>query len=502
MLSEDSIKGISLIFCGDTPGCFEYKTGGKLVRFFNQFYRCNDVYQAGFPSRWSYVYDKIIEFIRTDKFDNFINLILSKEYIMSESRCGEIEALKKSQKALIEFNTLLKPDLFFIAFRDNKYHLTKLDEDLVYIGGGGFANVYKQKSTGLIMKKLKDDYCMDSGIRSRFKREFEITKSLSDLERIIKVYALDEDNYSYTMEEAETTLKDYILGSSITEEMKITCIRQILLIMTEVHKRDIIHRDISPSNIFIIHGVIKIADFGLGKDLKVFTYHQTVHTNSFGQYLYCAPEQFMLLKDGDKQSDVYSLGRLINFIMTNDPSDSHHFLRSISEKATNQNSAFRYADAGQLLSYVEKGIKLHTSEINTNIVLDKISRDICDEEVENYIYEMSGSDICKLLLAELQGFSSVLIKFMALDSNHASYIIQSIESNYKEVCGKTFKAYDPFAHFAYVVLNSNFPFVINELAAYILRFVAVDVNRFSAQGLVDNLKSKGLEPLIEDILNT
>lgn len=34
----------------------------------------------------------------------------------------------------------------------------KENDDLELIGSGGFANVYKQKSTGLIIKKLKDDY--------------------------------------------------------------------------------------------------------------------------------------------------------------------------------------------------------------------------------------------------------------------------------------------------------------------------------------------------------
>ena len=85
--------------------------------------------------------------------------------------------------------------------------------------------------------------------------------------------------------------------------------------------------------------MIKIADFGLGKDLNVFTSHQTMHTNAVGQFYYCAPEQFMMLKDGDKRSDVYSLGRVINFIMTGDPRNSHHIYRNIAEKATNSNTA-------------------------------------------------------------------------------------------------------------------------------------------------------------------
>lgn len=78
--------------------------------------------------------------------------------------------------------------------------------------------------------------------------------------------------------------------------------------------------------------MLKVADFGLGKDLQVFTSHQTLHTNAMGQYYYCAPEQFMMLKDADKRSDVYSLGRVINFIMTGDARNSHHIYRSVAEK--------------------------------------------------------------------------------------------------------------------------------------------------------------------------
>jgi len=72
--------------------------------------------------------------------------------------------------------------------------------------------------------------------------------------------------------------------------------------------------------------------------------------------------------------------------------------------------------------------------------------------------------------------------------------------SYQEVCGRSFEAYDPFATFAYRVLKDSFPFVVKETAANILRFVATDVNRFSAQRLVEELKEDGLEPMIEDIL--
>ncbi|WP_268753039.1 protein kinase domain-containing protein [Bacillus alveayuensis] len=47
------------------------------------------------------------------------------------------------------------------------------------------------------------------------------------------------------------------------------------------------HRDISPNNILIVNGMLKISDFGLGKDLDMFHSHKTNFTNSYGQLAYC-----------------------------------------------------------------------------------------------------------------------------------------------------------------------------------------------------------------------
>lgn len=502
MISENSIQSISKIFCGDIDGYYSYKSGPKLVSFFNNHFGFNDVYRQGFPSRWAYTYDKLVSLINSNRFDNFLNVILSKEYIMQDRGLSQVEAAEHSYNTFEEFNKIVQKDTYLITQTDGKYHLCAENQDLVLIGNGGFANVYLQKSSGIVLKKLKDDFLTDRSIRSRFKREYQITKSLQDTHGIIKVYTFDESSCSYTMELAEQTLERYVLNNTLTEDISINCIRQILYIMTVVHERDIIHRDLSPNNIFIIMGMLKIADFGLGKDLNVFTSHQTLHTKAVGQYSYCAPEQFMLLRDGDKRSDVYSLGRIINFIMTGNPMDSHHIFRSVAEKATNSDAAYRYADASQLSSYFEKSIKSHQDARNEENVFDKIQKGIFDDSVESFIYELSGEKLSELLMEGKKGFFDSLLSFMKCDDLHAQYIIQSIDSNYRVVCGRSFAAYDPFAGFAFRVLDGNFNFVVKETAATILRFVATDVHRYSAMRLVDELKNKGIEPLLEDILNS
>lgn len=502
MISQETLKTISHMFCGDSEGYFSYKSGPQLVAFFNSYFNQDDKYTQGFPSRWAYVFDKLVYMLNHGTFDDFLNLVLSKEYLMRDLDLTPVQAAEHAQTTYSELNRIINKDLFTITHVKGKYHLCAESDDLVFIGSGGVANVYKQKSTGHIVKKLEDDYLTDEGIRSRFKREYVITKSLQDLYGIIEVYSFDEAACSYTMEEAERTLELYIKESVLTDEIRIKCIRQILYIMTEVHKRDIIHRDINPNNIFILRGELKIADFGLGKDLNVFTSHQTIHTNTVGQYYYCAPEQFMLLKDGDKRSDVYSLGRVINFIMTQQSADAHHIFRSVTEKATNSDAAYRYQDAGQLSTYFEKSVSYHLKKENETAIIKKIAEGIYDEDVESYLYELTADKLSQNILDRQQGFTSSLIQFMKQDDARAQHIIQSVSNSFQDVCGRSFVAYDPFASFAYTVISGNFSFVVKEAAVIILRYVASDVNRFSAQNLVDELKKNGIEPLLEEILDS
>lgn len=373
------------------------------------------------------------------------------------------------------------------------------EDDLVLIGSGGFAKVYKDKSNGLVLKKLKEDFIVDEGICSRFKREFTITNSLGDLDGIIDVFDYFDDIYAYTMEEAEQTFYNHIMGNNLSESNKKTYIKQILNIMKAVHQRDIIHRDLSPNNILIIDGVLKISDFGLGKDLNMFNSHQTIYTNSLGQYSYCAPEQFTMLKDGDKRSDVYSLGRIINFILTKDPNNDHHFLRAVSEKSTSHNAVFRFADATELLKSVERSIEFHENALNKQELIEKARKGLLDEDIENFIYEMSGDELCNEIIAS-NGFRGSILKFMKTNEERAIYILGVIEDNFRDVC-LTWGSYDPFAKISYDIIADNFPFPIKELAAIILNYIAYDINRFSAQRLIENLKDRGIEPLIEEIFS-
>ena len=336
-------------------------------------------------------------------------------------------------------------------------------------------------------------------LRSRLKREYEITKSCSDIESIIRVFDFDSSNCSYTMEKADYTLENYIEGSELTEDSKLNILRQILYTMSLVHQRDVLHRDLSPTNVFFVNGIIKIADFGLGKNLKTLTSHQTMDTTSFGQLFYCAPEQLSLLKDADKRSDVYSLGRIVNFVMTKNSNIFSHSLRSVSEKATNLEPDYRYQDATEMLNALNAWLSIRSNETFKKTIWEKIDHGVFDEDIENYIYEMSARELCQTCIKKDNIFIESLMVFMKIDDTHAIYIIQTIHSNYEQYL-KRFEYADPFASLSFRVLKGQFSFNVKEVAAQILHYIAYVVERFSAQHMIEYLIENGIEPMIESIL--
>ncbi len=50
----------------------------------------------------------------------------------------------------------------------------------------------------------------------------------------------------------------------------------------------------------------------------------------FGQYYYCSYRQATQLKDATNCSDIFSIGRIINFIMTKNPNNGNHILKKCS----------------------------------------------------------------------------------------------------------------------------------------------------------------------------
>ena len=189
------------------------------------------------------------------------------------------------------------------------------------LGLGGFGKVYKlQKDNSfyaykkiLIDNSLEenlDDYNNEAKILSNFNNEY-----------IVKYfYSFQEKEYfNILMEYAgDFNLKQFILNHKkknqlIEENIIKNIIIQICLGLKEIHKLNLIHRDLTPENIFINeNNKIKIGDFGVSKQLNTNNKYAKTDT---GKEHYKAPE-IIKGEKYDNRVDIYSLGCIIYELFT------------------------------------------------------------------------------------------------------------------------------------------------------------------------------------------
>jgi calcium-dependent protein kinase len=117
-------------------------------------------------------------------------------------------------------------------------------------------------------------------------------------------------------------LYDLILTmQKFSEKDAVKIIRQILLGLNYMHKKNIIHRDIKPENILleskdINNVVVKITDFGFAKCYDPQTFEGL--DDILGSPLYMAPEIVKKMKY-DAKVDIWSLGVMAYIILSGKP---------------------------------------------------------------------------------------------------------------------------------------------------------------------------------------
>ena len=506
-ISEDNLRFVSELFNGDVEDVYLYKSGPKIFKFFNNYFGYNDSYHFGnsYPSRWNITYNKLVDIWNKSQFDKFLSIVLSLSYLKKEYPDKSIDELSLlSNKAISVINARLEDDGNKIIKFADSYKMLPINNDEILLGEGGYACCYYIKSKNIVEKRLKEENYIDAGVVSRFKREFEITKSLFGSYGIIKVYDFDEKKLSYTMELGECDLYKFINNKILDDDYKRKIIYQIIYIMNEVHKKDIIHRDLSPNNIFIISGELKIADFGLGKDLNAFYSHQTMKTNSVGQYYYCDPRQFMKLKDGDKQSDIYSIGKIINFVMTGNPNVKSHKYYSVVEKAT-CDEKFRYKSIQELNDGVIKIDKIEadkefeknfTNKLGYAYNNDKSVR-IFDENDVAYICSFDGKKMFKM--NKIASFRNAFVEAGEQELLDENIFLEKLNVLF-EYCKNNnleWEDYDDLGYLGNRILLSKNSYLIKEMAVNFVN-LAISANRFNfidsvRKDIIDNI-----DPTLED----
>ncbi len=173
----------------------------------------------------------------------------------------------------------------------------------------------------IVIKILKDNYPTPDEL-ARYQQEYEITRSLN-LDSIIKTYGLrqHENSLAILLEDfGARSLKALISQQQLSLTDFLSIAMKITESLVAIHRSNIIHKDINPSNIVYNPetGQLKIIDFGISTRLsQEFTTVCSPHQIE-GTLAYIAPEQTGRMNRGiDYRSDFYSLGVTFYELLTN-----------------------------------------------------------------------------------------------------------------------------------------------------------------------------------------
>lgn len=176
----------------------------------------------------------------------------------------------------------------------------------------------KNSSRAVTIKIIKLNFNLEKDLRQElFRREYISLRRLN-YEKIVKYIdsGQDEDMLYLVMEHYDgCTLKDYIKNNEVLLEDKIKIAINISDALAYAHEKDVIHRDLKPTNIMLNNpNDIRIIDFGISKIINE-NYKPDETVKCYMTVRYASPEQLMRY-EAKIQSDIYSLGLTIAYIIS------------------------------------------------------------------------------------------------------------------------------------------------------------------------------------------
>nr|XP_033798086.1 cyclin-dependent kinase 1 isoform X2 [Geotrypetes seraphini]XP_033798087.1 cyclin-dependent kinase 1 isoform X2 [Geotrypetes seraphini]XP_033798088.1 cyclin-dependent kinase 1 isoform X2 [Geotrypetes seraphini]XP_033798090.1 cyclin-dependent kinase 1 isoform X2 [Geotrypetes seraphini]XP_033798091.1 cyclin-dependent kinase 1 isoform X2 [Geotrypetes seraphini] len=193
------------------------------------------------------------------------------------------------------------------------------------IGEGTYGVVYKgrHKSTGQVvaMKKIRLEN-EEEGVPSTAIREISLLKELRHPNVVCLQDVLMQDSRLYLIfEYLPMDLKKYLDSLPSDQFMDQILVKsylyQILQAILFCHSRRVLHRDLKPQNLLIdSKGVIKLADFGLG---RAFGIPVRVYTHEVVTLWYRAPEVLLGSVRYSTPIDIWSIGTIFAEMATKKP---------------------------------------------------------------------------------------------------------------------------------------------------------------------------------------
>ncbi len=197
------------------------------------------------------------------------------------------------------------------------------------VADGGMGRVYEARDANedrrVAVKVLHPEVARDAVAVERFKREFEISKDLPH------DHIVDVSDFQSPASNRFVMVMEYLEGEELRTLLKrentveparmVRILSQVAIGLDEAHRRQFVHRDLKPDNIFLCGSrdgdVVKILDFGsvrINKDRKLK--QLTSMGTTIGSPYYMSPEQAQGAENLDHRADVFALGAILYECLT------------------------------------------------------------------------------------------------------------------------------------------------------------------------------------------
>jgi len=188
-----------------------------------------------------------------------------------------------------------------------------------------YRGIHHRLEREVAIKILPESLAAEADFRNRFEREAQSVAALRH-PNIVQVYDFGDLDGMYYM------VMEYVNGQNLSEFMEgdekiplhlaLSIIRDLASALDYAHQRQIVHRDVKPSNVLLqatpnrpVQMRAILTDFGIAKIRS----RQTGATKTgmmIGTLDYMAPEQIRSAGEVDGRADTYSLGVLVYKILT------------------------------------------------------------------------------------------------------------------------------------------------------------------------------------------
>ncbi|HEY4184137.1 MAG TPA: serine/threonine-protein kinase [Polyangia bacterium] len=215
------------------------------------------------------------------------------------------------------------------------HHLGRF-ELIERIGQGGMAEVFRAAVTGpegfrreLVVKRVLPQLSARERFTQMFVNEAKISALLAH-PNIVQIFEFGEAGGAYfiamesvrglTLREVLTKLREQGTAMPVVTAAEIT--REVLTALDYAHclrdaegrPLEIIHRDVSPSNIMLAEtGAVKVLDFGIARAADLISDDDGDVVK--GKIAYVAPEQ-IACRDVDRRVDLFAVGCVLHEMLT------------------------------------------------------------------------------------------------------------------------------------------------------------------------------------------